>query len=299
MIDDGQGRILVTGATGTVGAYLLDELVRRGVSVRGASRDVERARTEKPRLEWADFDLTRPETFAPALEGVDRVFLIARPGDDDPERTARPFVKAMAMAGVGQAVTLSAMGAERRDDITLDRMERLVEEAGLAWTHLRPNWFMQVFAVPPLVHAISATGRIEIPAADARISWIDARDVAAVAATVLTESSHEGRAYLLTGGEALDHARVAEILSRASGRDIEYCALDESEGRERVLAAGLGPRRAERLTRFYRHVRAGACAPVSHDVAQIVGRPPITFERFAEEHRDSWAPGARVAAAAQ
>lgn len=288
-MSDTNETILVTGATGTVGTALVRELNRRGAAVRGASRDPARAPQGAGDVAWVAFDFSAPGTFQAALEGVDRVFLIARPGDDEPARTARPFVGAMAEAGVRRVVTLTAMGAERRDDVSLGHLERLVEEAGFAWTHLRPNWFMQVVAVPPLVHAIAATGRIEVPAGDARISWIDARDVAAVAAVALTEAGHERRAYLLTGGEALHHRDVAEALSAASGREIVYRALDEAEGREAVLAAGLGPRRADRLTAFYRLVRAGACAPISTHVAEVLGRSPTTFESFAEEHRSHWA----------
>ena len=282
--------ILVTGATGHVGRALVGELVRRGVSVRGASRDPSRAAASSPACpEWVSFDLERPATFDSALEGIERVFLIARPGDDEPDRAAAPFLQAMVDSDVRHVVTLTAMGADRRDDVSLGRLERLVEETDLQWTHLRPNWFMQVFATDPLLSAIRATGRIEVPAADAAISWVDARDVAAVAAATLTEPDHRGRAYLLTGPEALDHDQVARILSEGTGRPLGYRPLDEESGRRAVLAAGLGARRADRLTRFYRLVRAGACAPVSEDVASVLGRPAIPFRRFAEDHRHLWA----------
>lgn len=282
--------ILITGATGNVGGTLVQELVRRRASVRGASRDPSRAATSTPACpEWVPFDLERPATFEAALEGIERVFLIARPGDDEPDRTAAPFVQAMVDSDVRRVVTLTAMGADRRDDVSLGRLERLVEETSLEWTHLRPNWFMQVFAADPLLSAIRATGRIEVPAADAAISWVDARDVAAVAAATLTEPDHGGRAYVLTGPEALDHAQVGAILGEATGRPLGYRPLDEEAGRRAVLAAGLGARRADRLTRFYRLVRAGACAPVSGDVASVLGRPAIPFHRFAEDHRDLWA----------
>ena len=290
------GTILVTGATGTVGASVMQLLVEDSAPARAGSRDPAAARSMQPGAEWVAFDMERPGTFASALEGVDRVFLIARPGDDEPERTARPFVEAMRRGDVRHVVTLSAMGADRRDDISLGRLEALVEDSGLAWTHLRPNWFMQIFCVSPLVDAIRATGCIEVPAGDARISWIDARDVAAVSAATLTRPGHAGRAYLLTGAEALDHTEVARTLSEASGRDVRYRTLDEDEGRRAVLASGLGPRRAERLGRFYRLVRAGACAPVSTDVATVLGRPPIGFQRFARAYSHTWlAPSREVA----
>lgn len=94
---------------------------------------------------------------------------------------------------------------------------------------------------------------------------------------------------MLTGPEALDHAQVAGILSDVSERALTYRPLNEEAGRRAVLAAGLGARRAERLTRFYRLVRVGACAPVSDDIASVLGRPPTPFQRFATDHRHLWA----------
>jgi uncharacterized protein YbjT (DUF2867 family) len=197
----------------------------------------------------------------------------------------------MRRADVDRVVTLSAMGADRRRDVSLGRLEQIVEEAGFAWTHLRPNWFMQVFSSGPLLAGIRATGRIEVPAGEAAISWVDARDVAAVGAAALTEAGHQERAWLLTGAQALDHGAVADILGDAAERPIAYRPLDEEEARRMILAAGLGPRRAERLLRFYRLVRAGACAPVSRDVETVLGRPALSLERFARDHRDCWGAG--------
>ncbi len=283
------GKVLVTGASGNAGGELVKALLERGWAVRGATRDVDRVAGAGPAgCEWTPFDFDRPDTFQAALEGVDRVFLVAPPGDMAPERTVGPFVDAARGSGVERIVSLSAMGAERREDVPLGRMEALVEEAVPAWTHLRPNWFMQIFAVHPLVAGIRSAGRIAVPAGDARISWIDARDIAEVAAATLCEPGHEERAYTLTGGEALDHRAVADMLSRSTCRRIEYRSLDEGEAREAILEAGLGPTRADRLLGFYRLVRDGACAPVSPDVEAVLSRPPRTMERFARDYADVW-----------
>jgi uncharacterized protein YbjT (DUF2867 family) len=282
--------VLVTGATGDVGSAAALELRRRGVPVRGATRDVRTAQPSgrEPGVEWVCLDFDRPETFATALTGVDRVFLIARPGDEHPERTAAPLIEEMVAGGVEHVVTLTAMGADTRDDVSLGRVERLVEESGLQWTHLRPNWFMQIFARAPLLLGIRGNGHIRVPAADGRISWVDARDVAEVAAVVLGGPGHEGEAYVLTGPAPLDHARVADLLSSVADRPIRYVPLREDEGRSAAVEGGLGARWAERLVRFYRLVRQGACAPVSSDIETILGRPPRSFGEFAREHRDLW-----------
>lgn len=286
------GAILVMGATGTVGGAVVAELAASGERVRGATRDPGRAgRSGIPATEWVPFDLERPETFGPALAGVDRVLLMARPGDDDPARAAAPLVEEMAARGIRRVVNLTALGVERRDDLTLRQVELLLEEDGFAYTHLRPNWFMQVFSGGPLLAGLRS-GVLAVPAGDARISYIDARDVAAVAAAALLEPGHEGAAYALTGGESLDHAEVAASLSDAAGREIRYVPLTEDAARRAVLDAGLGPDRAERLLRFYRLVREGHSAPVLPAVSEILGRPPIPFRRFTREHAGCWAAGA-------
>ncbi len=279
--------VLVLGATGTVGSEVRRLLMEAGEPVVGASRDATRAAKRGGR--WVELDLERPETFAPALEGIDRAFLIARPGDEEADRVAAPLIEAMARAGVRRVVNLSAMGAEQRESFSTRRVERLLESSGIAWTHLRPNFFFQVFTSGPLHRGILARGEIRIPAADARISYLDARDVAAAAVMALTTPGHESKGYTLTGGEALDHASIAGEIARASGRPVRYVAIDEDEARAALAAAGLPPAWVERLIGFYRVVRSGACAPVIDDLPRLLGRAPITFARFAADARSAWA----------
>ena len=260
-----------------------------GVPVRGATRDPARARRRRlPATEWIRLDLEDPESFPLALQGIRRAFLMARPGDPDPARVAGPLLEAMARAGVRRIVNLTAMGAESRGDVTLGAVERMVESGGFRWTHLRPNWFMQIFTSGPLRESIRRAGLLPVPAADARISFVDARDVAAVAARVLVEEGHDGTGYTLTGGTAVTHAEVARELSRASGRSIAYVPIEEERARRVIADGGLGPERAERLIRFYRLVREGRAAPVTDDVALVLGRHPISLARFARDHAHRW-----------
>lgn len=170
----------------------------------------------------------------------------------------------------------------------LGAVERMVEAGDFLWTHLRPNWFMQVFATGPLRKSIRATHRLAVPAADAAISFVDARDVAAVAAHVLIHEGHHGTAYTLTGGRAVDHAEVAREVSEAAGYPVEYVPIDEDRARRVMAEGGLGPDRAERLIRFYRLVREGRAAPVTGDVTSVLGRPPVSLTRFARDHSKSW-----------
>ena len=283
------GPVLVIGATGTVGSRLVMELGWRGERVRGATRQPAAARRRSgDAAELVEFDFERPETFAPALDGADRVFLIARPGDEQADRVAAPLIDEMKRQGMRHVVNLTAMGVEMLDGMALRKVERHLEDSGIGFTHLRPNFFMQVFSGGPLLTDICSTGAIHVPAADAKISYIDARDIAAVAAAALTEPGHVGKAYTLTGGEALDHHEVARAISEAAGKPVRYVPISEDTARTAIEGGGLSPERAERLIGFYRLVRQGFCAPVSPDVRTVLGRPPISFAQFARDNAACW-----------
>ncbi len=281
--------ILVIGATGTVGKALVERLARRGEPVRAATRAPDaKGAGVFPYVEHAAFDFDRPDTYASVLAGVERAFLMARPGDEEADRTAVPLIEAMKRQGVRCVVDLSAMGAEKMEGAALRKVERHLEGSGLAYTHLRPNWFMQIFATGPLLAAIRAIGAIQVPAANARISFVDSRDIADVAVEALCGAGHESRAYTLTGGEALDHGDVAEALTQASGRPIRYVPISEEDAARALGAAGLPLQRIERLMGFYRLVRQGFSAPVSPDIEAVLGRPPRSFTGFAGDHADRW-----------
>ena len=281
-------QVLVIGATGSVGGEVVTLLSRMGEKVRAATREPATARSPHSAVEFVEFDLERPQTFAAALDGVDRVFLIARPGDNDADRVAFPLIDEMKRAGVRHVVNLSAMGVESRDDFALRKVERYLEDSGVGFTHLRPNFFMQVFSSGPLLADIRSTGAIHIPTAGAKLSYIDVRDIAAVAATTLTEQGHTGKAYTLTGGQALDHQEIARAISGAAGKTIQYVAITEEAARSALETAGLSPERTERLLGFYRLVRRGFCAPVSCDVQTLLGRAPISFAEFASDNASCW-----------
>jgi len=287
-----EGKILVIGSTGTVGRLLVAELVKTGALVRAATRDPETVavRAGFPDcVEVVPFDLERVSTFDGALDDVDRVFLVARPGDEQSDRYAFPLIDVMERRGVRRVVDLSAMGAEMRSSFALRKIELRLEDSRMAFTHLRPNWFMQVFMGGSLLASIRAFRVIRVPAAAAKISWIDAGDVAAVAAATLgLERIHEGKAYTLTGSEALDHAEVALAIGRASGMAVRYEPLSDDEAKDALKSAGFPEQWIQRLIMFYRLVREGYAAPISTAVQDILGRSPRKFADFARENAATW-----------
>ena len=282
-------KILIIGATGRVGAELVRLLTQKGEAVRAATRSPSTASARLPCFaEAVEFDFDRPETFAPALKGVAKVFLIARPGDNHADKVAIPFIDMAKKEGVRLIVNLTAMGVEQDDSFMLRILEKYVEASGIPYVHLRPNWFMQNFNSGPMLADIRATGGLHLPASDAKLSFIDVRDIAAVGLAALTEPRHAGNAYTLTGGEALDHYEVVGILSRTAGKTITYVPLSEEVACAALNKAGVAGDLIERWTNFYRIVRQGLCASVTHDAESVLGRPTIAFEQYAKDHAASW-----------
>ncbi len=216
------------------------------------------------------------------------MFLMARPGDNNADKVAMPFIDMAKKEGVRLIVDLTAMGVERDDSFMLRILEKYIEASGIPCVHLRPNWFMQNFNSGPMLADIRATGGLHLPAADAKISFIDTRDIAAVGFAVLTDPCHAGKAYTLTGGEALDHYEVVDILSRTAGKTISYVPLSEEVASAALNKAGVKEDIVERWTKFYRIVRQGLCAAVTGDAESVLGRPTITFKQYAKDHAAAW-----------
>ena len=282
------GAVLVIGASGTVGRELLQELRLRGQRIRAAAREpLAASRCIDAETDWIRFDYQREETFAPALEGVERVFMILPPGDNTADIPANSFIRRMCEMSVRTVVDLSAMGAELNPSMAVRKVELFLEDCGLTFTHLRPNFFMQIFATGSLKEQVRS-GKLYFPADRARISYIDARDIAAAAAVALTEPAHGGKAYTLTGPAALDHFEVAHILSEAADRTVIYEPNTDNQAREAMTQAGMALAQRERLIGFYRFVRQGFCEAVRPDLGNILRRKPTSFAQFARVYAQQW-----------
>jgi uncharacterized protein YbjT (DUF2867 family) len=279
--------ILVTGASGTVGREVAKRLAERGAPARLALRDPSRDVEGADALERARFDFHDPSGFEGALRGVDRVFLLRPPQLADVRRDFDPFLVAMLQAEVKRVVFLSVRGAERNPLLPHRRIEKALERSGLAWTHLRPNDWMQNFAT---VHRddIRTRGEIWAPAGKGRTSFVDARDVAEAAAAVLTEEGHGGHAYPLTGGEELDLDEVAALLSQILGRRVSYRNPGVVAFLRHVRAAGRPLSLGLVMTGVYTIARLGLAAGVSPELERLTGRPPTPFRSFAEDHAAVW-----------
>jgi len=278
--------ILITGASGNVGKEVLKQTAQTGVRLRAAFQSLSKASVPSG-VEAVMVDYNQPETLREALKGVDRVFLVGPPTAQLPalERRAMDVIK---QSGVQLVVKLSAMGGR---DAIFPRQhaesEDYIRSCGISCAVLRPNGFMQNM-VNYNAASINTQNAFYGTEGDGRVSQIDIRDVAAVALKALTEDGHAGKAYTLTGPEALTNDEIARILSETTGRKIQYINLLPAQLREALLTAGVPEWNADALLDLQRLYREGKAAAVTQDVEQILGRKPVSFAQFARDYRSAF-----------
>ena len=274
-------RILVVGASGTVGSELSRLLAAQGEAVLKATSRAPVA-ADQVRL-----DVVSQAGLKAAFSGVDRAFFLAPPGHANQEALLAPLIDEARAQGLKKVVLMTAMGANADENTPMRKAERRLEASGLAYHIIRPNWFMQNFNTFWL-HGIQTAGQIFLPVGNAKGSFIDARDIAAVAARLLTSETFSQRDIDLTGPRALDHAEVAAILTRATGKSIGFTDITPDAMLQGLLGAGLPQDYAEFLVLILGFFKAGYAERTTDHVLQITGQAPRTIEQYAKDYRASW-----------
>ncbi len=283
--------ILVTGAGGTVSSELVRQLKSAGAKFRAAYHNEAKAKAARDNgIDAVVIDYAKPETLRAALKGVDKLFLLSgwAPNQGDLEINV---VNAAKDAGVKHIVKLSVWGAEKEEFEFAKmhrRIEKAIEKSGVPWTFLRPGSFMQNLANYSGA-TIKSQGAFYGASGDAGIAHIDVRDIAAVAVKALTQPGHEGKAYSLTGPEGLSFKQVAEKLSKATGRSINYVDLPPANLKQGMTSAGVPAAYAELLLDLHRYYREGKASSTTGDVKKVTGREPIRFDQYAKDHAGAFA----------
>jgi uncharacterized protein YbjT (DUF2867 family) len=285
-----QQTILVTAATGTVGREVIKQLALQDVHVRAGVHSIIKGENLKrlPGVEIVEFDFRNPDSLHAAFTHVDRLMLITPLSEEQLEMT-RNLVDEAKRQGVKHIVKLSALGAGAEPGIQLGRwhreMERYVEESGIPYTILRPAGFMQNL-VNHCADTIKHEGKFYMPVGDGKVSFIDTRDIAAVAVEALTADNHAGNIYELTGPETYSHQEMAGMLAEATGKEITFVDVSEDAARNAMLSRHTPEPIADALLELYAAHKAGKSARVTDTVQQVTGREPHTFRQFAKDYHE-------------
>jgi uncharacterized protein YbjT (DUF2867 family) len=282
--------ILITGASGTVGRAVLEEVRKEHQPFAAMYRNAEDAKKAPPGTQTVIADFADEESLRKALAGIEAVYLVCSPIPQLVELESN-VIEACEDIGVRHVVLNSALGAGRFDKSFPSwhhKVEEKLKSTELSHTILRPNGFLQnilAFDAP----TIRTEGAFYAAMGDVKVSMIDVRDVAVAAARSLrTPGEHAGQTYELNGPEAVSNADVASRISRITGRTVKYVNIPESAQRKAMLDAGMPEWQVNAILELQEYYRSGACAEITDGLPNLLGRAPIRLDQFLEENKDSF-----------
>lgn len=276
--------ILITGASGNVGRAVLNEVARSGAKHKAMYRSANEAAKASAGTQTVLADFAKKETLAPALRDVDAVYLVCSPIPDLVQLETNT-IEACLAAGVKHIVLNSALGAgdySKSFPSWHRKVEDILKSTGISFTILRPNSFHQN-VVTYFAPSIRAQGVFYSSMRDARVSYLDVRDIAVVAAKALAGGEHSGKTYELNGPEALTYAELAEKISKRAGRTVQYVDIPVEGQRKAMLDQGMPVWQVDALLDLQEYYTSGQGGIVDPSLPKLLGRPPITMDRFLAE----------------
>ena len=265
-------RVLVLGSTGKTGRRIAAGLADKGLDVRHGSRSA------NPRFDWSD-----EAGWDAVLDGVDAAYItyapdLAMPGATD---AIQALVDRAKELGVRRLVILSGRGEPEAQ-----ACERIVQNSGLEWTVVRASWFYQNFSEGAFIDMVHA-GQITLPAGDIGEPFVDVDDIAEVAIAALSESGHNGEVYEVTGPRLMTFAEIAEELSRATGRTIEFIQVPHEAFIDGAKASGAPRDVIWMLDYLFATVLDGRNAHLTDGIQRALGREPRDFSEYARDVAES------------
>jgi uncharacterized protein YbjT (DUF2867 family) len=282
--------ILVTGASGNAGGAVLSDLRSKGIPFRGMYRSHEDAGKAPPGVDTVIADFASPESLKRALTGIDMVYLVCAPIPGLVELESN-MIDACRQCDVKHLILNSALGAADYSK-SFPAWHRKVEDklrtSELGFTILRPNSFMQNI-VSFFAPTIREQGAFYVAMGDARVSFLDLRDIAAVVAGVAASpGEHQGKIYELNGPEALNYAELAQRISGICGRPVNFVDIPEAAQRKAMLDTGMPEWQVDALLDLQHYYTNGQGGEVTEVLPQLVGRPALKIDTFLEEFKDSF-----------
>lgn len=262
--------ILITGSTGTFGSAVLKKLSDKGIATKTTTRDI---------LDWE-----KPETFKDALQGAEKVFLVSPPNYENFDQKIIQFMEAAKEVKVKFILFSTVYGIDQNPESSLGKAENTIINSGINYTILRPNFIFQNF-INYDIEAIK-NGSIYLPTESSKTSYIDVNDVA-TASTVILENSenHYGKAYTLTGSEALSHEQFAKIFSEVLNKKIVNIAPTNEEYKTTLTNYNLPQELVDFMGYLYAAIAAGYFSGTTNDYKNITGKNPISAREFIELNR--------------
>ncbi len=280
--------ILVIGALGNVGTEVVNSLIKYDASIRAADLDAEKIQQRfGSKVEAVAFDFANHLTYEATFKDIKKMFVLRPPQITDIQRIMVPSLEAAKAAGVEQIVFLSLIGIEENKVVPHYKVEQWIKNSGINYTFLRCSYFMQNLNT---VHRAEIRDHDEIflPVGAAKTSFLDVRDIGAVAALAVTQPGHENKAYDLTGSEALDYFQVAHLFGDVLGREITYKNPSSMRFLIRLLQQKTPIMLAVIQTWLYGNTRKGMADQVTGEVERILQRRPIRLRQYIEDYQENW-----------
>jgi uncharacterized protein YbjT (DUF2867 family) len=287
MSEGAKMKYLVTGATGDVGARVVDLLVRRGERPRVFVRDAHKARSRfEDQVDIFVGDLASRESLTAALKGIDEFFLV-NSGPQIPVRDELASTAAK-VAGVKHLVKLSSIDVQHGLAIGAwhERGEAAIRASGIPFTFVQPTGFMSNLLA--WVPSIKAEGVVRASTGNGRRAFIHSDDIAAVAVMTLTNRAHDGESLPITGPEALSFAEVTAKIGAAIGKPLAFHPISDEEARERYSRVSGSTEETEAHVELWRAIREGCFATVNNNVERILGHEPITLDQWLVENAEAF-----------
>ena len=280
--------ILVIGALGNVGAEVVKQVLARGGKVRVADIDEKKLKERfGDSVETVRFDFTDPTTYQATFKDVKKMYYMRPPHLTNIQRDMYPSMDAAKRAGVTHVVFLSLIGIENAKYVPHYKVETYLHKIKMQTTCLRCSFFMQNLNTTHQ-REIKERNEIFVPVGNAKTSFIDVRDIGAVAALALTEQGHSGKNYDLTGSEALDYWEATRIMSEILGREIVYRNPNPFHFFIETVRRGTPFMFALVQMGLYTSTRFGMAENITHEVEKLAGRKPILFRQYVIDYKNYW-----------
>ncbi|MGD2049308.1 MAG: SDR family oxidoreductase [Chloroflexota bacterium] len=282
MANTNTGKVLVLGATGNTGSGLVPALRSEGVEVRAFVRDKAKAQPlQEVGAEIVVGDLDQPETIEPAVEGVDKIYLLTWNGPTQAQQVEN-VLEVAKRAGNPHIVRHSMWGSEKSRIVKQgDQAEEAVKSSGLPWTIISPTFFMQNTMMA--AQTIASDGVIYWDVGDGQISMIDVRDIVDSAAAVLTGTGHEEKNYILTGPEAVSFHDVADAFSDVLDKEVSYVNVPHEAAFQSMVSMGMPEWIAKGYGELMDGFSEGFADRPTDNVATLTGHPARSIEQFAQD----------------